>query len=67
LLRALPLQEDEETAQQIPARTLGLARKRDLTVYDAAYVELAQRRGAILATFDEQLLTAAASEKLPTE
>ena len=34
--------------------------------YDAAYLELAQRRGAILATFDEQLLKAAAKEKVPT-
>jgi hypothetical protein len=30
-------------------------------------LELAQRRGAILATFDGQLLTAAASEKVPTQ
>jgi len=34
---------------------------------DAAYLELAQRRGATLATFDDQLLKAAAKEKVPTE
>jgi predicted nucleic acid-binding protein len=66
LMHALPLEEDEETAQQIPTRTLMLARKHGLTVYDAAYLELAQRRGAILATFDGQLLKAAAKEKILT-
>jgi len=67
LVDALPLKEDEETAGQIPVRTLALARKHGLTVYDAAYLELAQRRGAILATFDEQLLAAAKKEKILTE
>jgi predicted nucleic acid-binding protein len=67
LVNALPFEEDEETAEQIPVRTFGLARKHGLTVYDAACLELAQRRGAILATFDGQLLTAAENEKLPTQ
>ena len=47
-------------------RDLSLARKHGLTVCDAAYLELAQRRGAILATFDEELLKAAAKEKILT-
>ncbi|MGO8678830.1 MAG: type II toxin-antitoxin system VapC family toxin [Limisphaerales bacterium] len=67
LVNALPFEEDEETAEQIPVRTFGLAREHGLTIYDAAYLELAQRRGAILATFDKQLLTAAATEKVPTQ
>jgi len=67
LINALPLEEDADTAEQISGRTLTLARKHDLTIYDAAYLELAQRRGAILATFDEQLLKAAKKEKIPTE
>jgi predicted nucleic acid-binding protein len=67
LVNALPFEEDEETAEQIPVRTLVLARKHGLTIYDAAYLELAQRRGAILATFDEQLLKASAKEKILTE
>ncbi len=67
LVNALPFEEDGETAEQIPARTLTLARKHGLTIYDAAYLELAQRRGAILSTFDEHLLKAAAKEKIPTE
>jgi predicted nucleic acid-binding protein len=67
LVAALPLEEDEETARQIPARTFALARKHALTIYDAAYLELAQRHGAILATLDERLLEAAKKEKVPTE
>ncbi len=67
LVSALPLEEDEETAGQIPGRTLTLARKHGLTIYDAAYLELAQRRGAMLATFDAELLKAAAKEKILTE
>ena len=67
LVNALAFEEDEETAEQIAVRTLTLARKHGLTVYDAAYLELAQRRGAILATFDQQLLKAAAKEKIPTD
>jgi predicted nucleic acid-binding protein len=67
LVKALPLEEDEETAGQIPVRTLALARQHGLTIYDAAYLELAQRRGAILATFDEQLLEAATKENIPTQ
>ena len=66
LVEALPLEEDEETAGQIAARTLALARKHGLTVYDAAYLELAHRRGAILATFDDQLRRAASKEGVPT-
>jgi predicted nucleic acid-binding protein len=67
LVNALPLEEDEETAEQIAVRTFTLARRHGLTIYDAAYLELAQRRGAILATFDEQLLKAAKKEKISTE
>ena len=39
-----------------------LARRHGLTVYDAAYLELALRRGASLATLDMRLSAAAASE-----
>lgn len=66
LVNALPLEEDEETAEQIPVRTMALARKHGLTIYDAAYLELAQRRGALLATFDAQLVDAAAKEGVST-
>ena len=66
LIDSIPFEEDEETAEQISGRTVALARKHGLTIYDAAYLELAQRRGAVLATFDEQLLKAAAKEGVST-
>jgi predicted nucleic acid-binding protein len=67
LVQSLPLEEDEHTAEQVPTRIMALARKHGLTIYDAAYLELAQRRGAILATFDAELSKAAAKEHVPTE
>jgi predicted nucleic acid-binding protein len=66
LLQALPLSGDETTAEQVPGRIFALARKHGLTIYDAAYLELALRRGATLATFDDQLLKAAKKEKVLT-
>ena len=41
---------------------LRLARERRLTVYDAAYLELAIREGAVLATLDTALMRAARAE-----
>jgi predicted nucleic acid-binding protein len=67
LVRSLPLEEDVETSAQLPVRIFTLARKHRLTIYDAAYLELAQRRGAILASFDDQLLKAATLEQISTE
>lgn len=44
------------------AALLGLARKHGLTVYDAAYLELAQRRRIPLATLDAALAAATRKE-----
>ncbi|MBV8494779.1 MAG: type II toxin-antitoxin system VapC family toxin [Alphaproteobacteria bacterium] len=41
---------------------LALARRHRLTVYDAAYLELAMREGLALATLDGELLRAARAE-----
>lgn len=49
-----PLQDD--------AVVWSLARKYRLTFYDAAYLELAQREGVPLATFDGDLIVAACAE-----
>jgi predicted nucleic acid-binding protein len=43
------------------SETLNLADRFRLTGYDAAYLELAQRRGLPLATLDDELGTAAAA------
>jgi predicted nucleic acid-binding protein len=42
-----------------------LARTHQLTAYDAAYLELALRKGHPLATPDAKLAIAARSEKVP--
>jgi predicted nucleic acid-binding protein len=57
----LPIEIDRETNDYAWTNTLQLADMYQLTVYDAAYLELALRRGLPLATRDEQLVTAAIS------
>jgi predicted nucleic acid-binding protein len=64
-LALLPIAVDRETDQQAWGATLHLAVRHRLTTYDAAYLELAQRRGIPLATLDSELRTAAATEKVP--
>ncbi len=59
LLGRLPITTDEETARRALYGTYQLAREYGLTVYDAAYLELAMRLGLPLATLDKQLLQAA--------
>jgi predicted nucleic acid-binding protein len=44
---------------------LGLARKHQLSFYDAVYLELAQRKSAPLATLDGALMSAARAERVP--
>lgn len=56
---ALPLSTDEEMIQRLVEDTSNLARQFSLTIYDAAYLELAMRRGATLATSDRDLVKAA--------
>jgi predicted nucleic acid-binding protein len=56
----LPIQSDSETVEHAWQSTLRLAERHRLTVYDAAYLELAMRRGLPLATLDRDLRTAAA-------
>ena len=61
-LARLPIHVDPAPDE---ATLLGLARKHKLTVYDAAYLELAQRLGLPLATLDKGLAAAARAEALP--
>ncbi len=56
---SLPIEIDSRTARQVPGETAALARQYGLTIYDAAYLELAMRRGAALATADAALARAA--------
>jgi predicted nucleic acid-binding protein len=63
-LTQLPIQVDVETDNQAWGGALQLAERHQLTLYDAAYLELALRRNLPLATLDEDLRSAAHAEKV---
>jgi predicted nucleic acid-binding protein len=65
ILSALEVQVDPDTSRHLWSTTWKLAQGHGLTVYDAAYLELALRLGAPLATHDRSLLRAASTESLP--
>ena len=54
-LRALPIAVDPETDRHAWETTLTLAERCHLTLYDAAYLELAQRLRVPLASLDREL------------
>ena len=58
-LAGLPIALDPETSSRAWRDTLRLAETHRLTAYDAAYLELAHRRGLPLATLDADLRAAA--------
>jgi predicted nucleic acid-binding protein len=60
-LGLLDITTDQHTESHAWSETLNVADRFRLTVYDAAYLELAQRRSLPLATLDEELCTAAAA------
>jgi len=64
-LASLPIEVDEETALRAWSDVLNLARTHDLSAYDAAYLELALRRGLPLASLDTKLNAAAAAAGVP--
>ena len=63
-LRALPLEVDSHSTERALEDTLNLARKYDLTTYDASYLELAKRRDLPLATLDTKLRQACVPAKI---
>lgn len=58
-LSVLPIDVERDMDEDA---ALGLARKHRLTVYDAAYLELALRKGLPLATLDAELIAAARAD-----
>ena len=56
---------DENTEALRRGATLRLASRHRLTVYDAAYLEMALRRGLPLATVERELRAAAKAEGIP--
>jgi predicted nucleic acid-binding protein len=63
-LALLPIRIDSETEHQAWGATLRLAERHRLTMYDAAYLELALRRALPLATLNAELRAAATAVKL---
>ncbi len=66
LLASLPIVTDAETGPRAFREILTLARSQVLSTYDAAYLELAIRRGLPLATKDKALIRAANSCNIKT-
>lgn len=62
----LPIEVDAETEKRSFREVLALARSENLTSYDAAYLELALRKGLDLATQDRELVQAARGLLLKT-
>ena len=58
-LAALPVQTDDDPSLDV---ALALARAHDLSIYDALYLELAQRHASALATLDAALARASEAE-----
>lgn len=66
LLENLPIEIDLASASTTFDHVLPLARRHELSAYDGAYLELAIRENAPLATFDEALRRAAGREGVET-
>lgn len=64
-LATLPVQVDELGTQEAWTTPLGLALTTGLTLYDAIYLELAQRLSLPLASFDAALRRAAGASGIP--
>ena len=60
-LSELDIQADSETSTNAWHQSLTLSDRYNLTLYDATYLELAQRRSFALATQDKALMNAAES------
>lgn len=63
-MRGMDIGIDSSTGENAWSATLELATKHDLTVYDAAYLELSLRRALPLATLDAALARAARAENV---
>jgi len=63
-LRELPISVDDELTSLFGGEA-AIASQYGLTVYDAAYLELAVRLGVPLATTDKAMITAARAAKIP--
>lgn len=65
LLSDLPIEVDQETPDRMIKEIWALARKHNLSTYDASYLDLAMRKGLPIATKDKKLLAAAKRSQVP--
>ncbi len=59
LLSELPIIVEQEPPDRIMKDIFALARKHELSSYDASYLDLAMRKGLPIATLDKKILTVA--------
>jgi predicted nucleic acid-binding protein len=65
LLTALHLETDSVTGANYSQKLLLLCNNYKLSAYDAAYLELAERKNATLCTLDKHLRVAAEKHRVP--
>ena len=65
LLTELPITIEQEPPERILKEILALARKHQLSSYDASYLDLAMRKGLPIATLDNGLIKAAKTSQVP--
>ena len=64
LLTELPIIVEQESPERMIKEIFALARKHNLSSYDASYLDLAMRKGLPIATLDKNLLAAAKRSKV---
>lgn len=62
---SMELEVDHEAGMRAFQEIYGLCQEFGLTAYDAVYLELAMRKGAVLATLDQELRRAAVKAGVP--
>ncbi len=65
LLCELPIIVEQEPAERMLKEIFALARKHQLSSYDASYLDLAMRKGLPIATLDNRLQAAANQSHVP--
>jgi predicted nucleic acid-binding protein len=65
LLSDLPIVIEQESPERMFKEILSLARKHNVSTYDASYLDLAMRKGLSLATLDQNLRAAAQRGGVP--
>ena len=65
LLAELPIMIEQEPPERMLKDILALARKHQLSTYDASYLDLSMRRGLPIATLDNKIIAAAKRSQVP--